>query len=108
MEKGETFETGSLSYENWAQQYAMLSPTDRKQPIESLMDICCERTLYDVRLGLWAIMKAAMYSQDLEDDSSEEKGNMIFHFQVMHELFEVAYRIRQLIEEKRLLYSYSG
>jgi hypothetical protein len=107
MEKDRQFETGNLSYENWAQQYAMISPKDRKHPIESLMDICCQRTLYDVRLDLWAIMKAAMYSQDLEDDSSEEKGNMIFHFQAMHDLFEVAYRIRQMVEDKKLLYSYS-
>ena len=106
MEKDNSLADPSLKYDSWAQHYSLLGLSQRKDPMDALMDLCTIKHLFDVRQELWLLLMASMYSSTLEGDSRRTKGDWVFFFQTLHELFELAYRIRELVEAKKLTYQY--
>ena len=106
MDKDSSIDEPSSLYTSWAMHYSVLGVTDRKDPIQALMMITNMDSLFEVRRDLWELLLSVMYSRHNEDDDPETKGDTIFFFMCIHELFELAYRIRQLVEEKKLIYSY--
>lgn len=106
MEQDESKALNSLDYANWTQHYSMLNKKWREDPMDALMTMATMQSLFEVRQTLWLVMTATMKSVTLEDDQAEEKGEMIFFFETLHEIFELVYRVRQLVVEKTLTYQY--
>lgn len=106
MDKDSSIGEPTSLYTSWAMHYSLLGLSDRKDPLQALMMLTNMDSLFEVRRDLWELLLSVMYSRHNEDDEPETKGDMIFFFQNLHELWELAYRIRQLVEEKKLIYSY--
>jgi hypothetical protein len=105
MEKEDSQPKGSLDYSNWTQHYAVLSKEAREDPMSCLMYLCTLQSLYDVRQELHELMFTSVSSS--EEYESGTIRDLIFFFQTLNELFELAYRVRQLVEENKLTYQYS-
>jgi hypothetical protein len=106
MIKINPLEEETLHYSNWTQQFAFLSRIEREDPMQALMDMCKNDTLYKVRMDLWDLLSAAMYSPHNDGHTPEAKGELVFLFKQLFELWEVAYRIKQLVQENKLVYTY--
>jgi hypothetical protein len=106
MEQNQSEPKRSLDYSNWTQHYAMLSESYREDPMKAIMNLTTIDCLYDVRQELWQMMIDVMASENTETDDPSTVGERIFFFQNLHEIFELAYRIRELVIDKKLVYQY--
>ncbi len=91
----------------WEQHYSVLTEEERRDPMDTLIDFCCEATLFQQRSDLWELFSAAMSSEYFEADTREAKEDRMFFFEKLLQLLETAHRIDEMVKKKELIYSYN-
>ncbi len=89
----------------WEYDYSVLEQSDRDDPVKALQQICNRTSLFNQRKSLFEFYRAALQSDAWEDDSSEEKSDQLFFYSTTLYLWEVAYRMREMIKSRDLVFS---
>ena len=92
--------------EPWRNHYSVLRQSDRDHPIQALQEICNRTSLFNQRYDLFEFYRAGTQSEAWEDDDPERKSDRLFFYETTLYLYEIAYRIRELIKDKQLSYIY--
>ncbi|HEY4291245.1 MAG TPA: hypothetical protein VGN00_29290 [Puia sp.] len=92
---------------SWEYDYSILTQSDRDDPVNALHKICNRTSLFNQRNDLFEFYRAALQSDAWEDDLPEGKSDRLFFYETTLYLWEVAYRIREMIKAQNLALSYS-
>ena len=90
---------------SWEYDYSVLAQSDRDNPVKALQQICNRSSLFKQRNQLFEFYRAALQSDAWEDDSAEQKSDQLFFYSTTLYLWEVAYRIREMIKARDLAFS---
>jgi hypothetical protein len=86
---------------------ALMNKSDSKtKPIERMLSICVGKTLFDVRADVWQAFTDIMLSGYTNGDSAEKRRNWITFFKQSIRLWELCYRLRELLMERTITFSY--
>jgi len=91
---------------DWANQYAVLRPLDRENPVAALMQVCTITYLFNARDSMHEFYRAALQSEAWEEDDPRRKSDRLFFHDTTIELYEIVYRIREMIKSGELVFTY--
>jgi hypothetical protein len=91
--------------QEWEMHLSTLTAEDRKDPFRVIRRYCSNDTPFKMRADYYDLFLAAMYSNHLEADEPEEKGDKMWLLHLTFELLEAAHWIDHLLGKKRLIYS---
>jgi hypothetical protein len=97
---------GKPPEKQWMDDYAVLSQADRDNPISTLWEISTRDYLFHQRNQLFEFYEAGTQSAAWEDDDPDMKSHRLFFYKTTLLLWEIGFRIVEMIEKKEILYSY--
>lgn len=90
---------------DWKDNLAFLFEQDRTDPFNVIQLFCSGGSPFEMRLRLFEVFRATMYSHYFEDDDVQDKRDRIWLLQMTIRLAETAYYMHKLIKEGRLTYT---
>ncbi|HVU57726.1 MAG TPA: hypothetical protein VHD83_21840 [Puia sp.] len=91
---------------SWENEPATLTESQRADPINAMRFIANWRPLFRMRYRLKDMFAAAMSSPRLKDDTPEQKGELVWFYDEMTALLELAYHLDDMIRNHQFIYSY--
>jgi hypothetical protein len=79
---------------------------DEDKPIEKLFTKCAEKSLFQVREDVWRGFADIMMSTYTDQDSTDTRRKWIVFFRQSIRLWELCYRLRELLTNQVMAYSY--
>ena len=92
--------------ESWENEPATLTEIQRADPIHFICFIANWEPLCRMQFRLKDMFMAAMYSPHLKDDTPEQKGELVWFYDEMRALLELAYLLDDMIRNNKFIYSY--
>ena len=92
--------------EPWENEPASLTEYQREDPIHFICFIANWEPLCRMRFRLKDMFAAAMSSPHLKDDTPEQKGELVWFYDEMTALLELAYLLDDMIRNNQFIYSY--
>lgn len=92
--------------EPWENEPATLTEYQREDPIHFICFIANWEPLCRMRFRLKDMFAAAMSSPHLKDDTPEQKGELVWFYDEMTALLELAYVLDDMIRNNKFIYSY--
>jgi hypothetical protein len=92
----------------WMNQYSVLTEVHRADPVDSLEEIVGRHHLFNQRDNLFEFYRAALQSEAWKDDDWHAKSDHLFFYSTTLYLWEIAFRIVEMIESKDLIFYYKG
>lgn len=95
-----------VTEEPWENEPATLTEFQREDPIHFICSVANWEPLCQMRFRLKDMFMAAMYSPHLKDDTPEQKGELVWFYDEMTALLELAYLLDDMIRNNKFIYSY--
>lgn len=97
---------GHGAEEPWENEPATLTEFQREDSIHYICSIANWEPLFRMRFRLKDMFTAAMSSPYLKDDIPEQKGELVWFYDEMTTLLELAYLLDDMVRNNRFIYSY--
>ena len=107
LQKADLHDTNVLNHRAQPQHSLDRKFNEAGKPMEKLFSKCAEKSLFQVREDVWRGFADIMMSAYTDRDSTDTRRKWIVFFRQSIRLWELCYRLRELLANQLIAYSYT-
>lgn len=108
ISKPNSFQSSDVFVIEAFRNLVILKPESKEDPISDLLSACANETLFSIRENIWQAFTDVMTSSYTTGDTVHQRTIWIRLFKKSIRLWELCYRLRELILSRAINYSLKG